>query len=43
MTPFVHRIISYIICEDYGKNDFVEIFKNLTGYRSENNSVGLAK
>jgi len=24
-------------------NDFAEIFKNLAGYRSENNFVGLSK
>jgi len=27
----------------YGKNDFVEVFKNLAGYKSKNNFVGSSK
>jgi len=27
----------------HGKNNFAEVFKNLTSYRSENNFIGLSK
>jgi len=29
--------------ENYGKNDFAEVSKNLVRYRSENNFIGLSK
>jgi len=35
--------ISYYLIFTYGKNDFAEISKNLTKYKSENNFVGLLK
>jgi len=34
------KIINLLL---YEKNDFIELFKNLAGYRSENNFVGPSK